>query len=561
MAIFSGFMTGLMGYSLKKEMLSDALFFKELQTFKYSINSLDISGLSPYTIQQNIYNEFKTKYSGDINVKVFNQPTDYTFPNDSIRVSRFEVEVQVRSVPQQLGLWQPELGTNYYKGLDSGFLQDSGMPLLDFREDFGFETNDNGLQIFNHNLSFGLLTGNKQIAVKVASGIFSKDKDTTFGISTMVGSLATIADPTTYQNFYTESYDTIRNVYSFSRKREILPSGIAGYIFNLIHVLDLKDDGIIDVTERGTVRGKLTFLQAQQGADSLIFTSYARCNAFYGAYSSMANSFTGTISSPLITAPTRTLRMLNRPALTNDYEVGYTNNPEFKSDGSVIEEIIDLNDLEIGIMSVKHTSNFTINKRSSAISFATLIQNSVASSPGVVSGYFNAYAPGAWQLHHIKKEIAWPNKKNKNAHVVMEYSNHPKYFVKINGVSFRTLDYKVAHTKPVDMVTEYKVINRPSQTSIVNYAYQTERGQVTINIDAGISRNPDEFISSFRSDIGTVVSSLYSFSTTVFFNEFRGSIPISFTYYLSDIKYTYNSDNGLLQLTTVYTYSLKKYVA
>lgn len=557
MAVTSGLITGLVGFSLKKEMMGDAIFFRETSTFSYEIYSTDFSGIHPQTIQNNIFNEFKAKYSGDINVKVFSQPADYLFPNDSIRVAKFLVDVQVKSVPN-IGTWQPDLGTgqSYYKGLDSSFFQNSGKQLLDFKEDFSFETADNGVQTFLHNLSFGLLTGSKPLAIAIASGIYANDKDTTFGISNMVGGISTIADSSLYRNFYAETYDTIRNVYSFQRKRDILSSGASTYVYNLVHVLDVKEDGIMDVTEKGIVKGKLTYLQAQQGADSLISTAYGRANSFYGTYSSLANNFSTAVSLSLVNLPVKVTRVLNRQAIAVDYEVSYTNSPLFISNGSMIEEVIDINELAIGLVSVKHTIDFSINKRTSSTDFSTLISSSIVDSPTKVSGY---YTPSLWPIKHIKKEIVWPNRKPKGARVIMEYSNNPKYFVTINGTSFRSLEYKITNTLPVDIVTEYKVINRPTKLSVLNYAYQTEKGQISIAIDAGIGRNPDEFITSFRTDIGNMISVLYTYATQLFFNEFRGTIPLAFTYFLQDVKYTYNSDSGVLQLTVVFTYSLKKY--
>lgn len=558
MAICSGLITGLMGFSLKKEMLGDALFYREIQTFQYEVYSLDLSGLRPLTIQQNIYDEFKNKYSGDINVRVFNQPADYSWPNDSRRAAKFNVEIQVRSMPN-VGTWQSELSSAYYKGLSSGFFQDSGLPLIDFKEGFDFETSENGTRVFSHNLSFGLLTGTKQIATSIASGVFANDKDTTFGIATMVGEISSVADTAQYRNYYTEMYDTLRNSYSFSRKREILPESASTSIHNLVHVFDLKDDGFIDVTEKGTVKGKLTFDQSQQGANALIATSYDRCNTFYATYVNLMNLFSTAIAAELVNTPTKITRTFNKPSLTSEYETTYTNNSQFKIDGTMIDETVELNDIEIGIIDIKHNIAFTRNKRTASSTFATLIGEAIVNSPSLMSGYFSSYDASARPIKHIKKEIAWPNRKSKGARVMMEYTNHPKFFVTINGVGYFSLEYKIAHTRPTDIITEYKIINRPTKSSVVNYAYQTEKGQMTITIDASIGRDGDEFFSGFRTDIGTYLYNLYQYATTLFFREFHGVIPVAFTYHLNDIKYDYTSENGKLQLTVVFAYSMKKH--
>lgn len=557
----TGIMTGLLGYSLKKEMLGDSLFYRETATFTYEIYSI-ASPINPLQIQSGIQNEFRAKYSGDINVRVFNQPSDYSFPNDSLRASKFNVEVQVRSVPASLSTWSSELNSSSgYRGLNEAFFVGSGKDLNDFKEDFSFETSENGVQSFGHNLSFGLRTGTKQAAASIATSIFSGDRDNSFGISNMIGSIGVIADSGTYQNYYTESYDVIRNQYSFSRKRDILPSGVSNYLFNTTHILELADDGIVRVSEKGHVQGKMSFLQAQQGGDSLLGNSYARCSGFYGIYSPLSTNLSSSLNnSPLINTPLKTVRMNNRMSMTSDYEVMYTNNPLYNANAYMQEETMEVSDLDLGIVDLKHSIEFSINRRNSTTNLSNLIDAAVIASPSRASGYFT---PAVWPLKQIKKNITWPNRKTKTAKVMVEYSNNPKYFFTINGVSYRVLDYKINRTEPVDIITEYKVINRPTKLSVINYAFQTEKGEIQIVIDASIGRKSDEFATGvgFRTDLGGYIANLYNFAINLFFDDFNGQLPLAFTYYLKDVKYSYGSDTGVLQMTLVFSYSLKKYTS
>lgn len=559
MAFTSGIVTGLLGYSLKKEMLGDSIFYRETSTFTYEIYSVYLQ-LSPLIIQSGIYTEFRNRYSGDINVKVFNQPGDYLFPNDSIRASKFNVEVQVKSVPNLLSTWVPELlSTSGYRGLDETFFVGSGKNLLDFKENFDFQISENGVQTFNHGVSFGLLTGSRQMASSLAASVFARDKDNSFGISVMVGDISTIANSGTYQNYYTETYDTIRGIYSFNRKRDVLPSGASTYVYNTTHSLDLKEDGIIEISEKGNVKGKLSFAQSQQGADTLISTAYNRCNRFYTIYAPLSTNLSSSnITIGLVNTPIKITRAHNRPAISTDYEITYTNNPLYKNDGTMVQETIDVSDLDIGIVDVKHTIEFNINKRNSTTNLSNLINTAVTDSPPKISGYFT---PDIWPLKHIKKQITWPNRKPKAAKVIMEYSNHPKYFVTINGVGYRVLDYKVSRTEPSDIISEYKIINRPTKLSVINYAYQTEKGDLTVSIEAGVGRKSDEFADGIgiRTDLQPYITNLYNLAVSLFFNDFIGEIPLSFTYYLKDIKYNYNSDTGIIQMTVIFSYSIKKY--
>lgn len=566
----SGLQTGLMGFSLKKEMMGDALFFRETATFRYELYSADFIGQSRSNITSLILNQFQTKYSGDINVKVFDVPTEYQFPNDTIRVGKFDVEVQVKSVPA-VGTWQPELSSApfYYKGLDANFFVGSGKQLLDFRESFDFEQNENGTLTFGHSLSFGLMTGSKGQAVGIASGIFAQDKGNSFGIASMVGAISTLADPTQYVNYYTETYDQIRQQYSFTRKREVLPSGAATYNYNIINTLDVKEDGFMDVSEKGNVKGNIDFGSAQAGMETLIAGAYSRCNSFYGTYVGMAaDGFTYPTATTLVNLPIKTVRMFNPRGISADYDISFTNNQQFGSDGTQTNETFEIQNNLSDFVDLKHTVEFVYNKRyAPANTFQTLINAAVANSPAAASGYFAAvvtdptygYNQFSYPIHNIKKEVAWPNRKNKGARVVMTYANHPKYFVAINGYGYRVLDIKINTTVPTDIVTEYKVINRPQQTTVMNYAYQTERATMSITMDASIGRNPDEFVTQFRTDLPVHVANLYQYACGLFFNQFQGTIPVAFTYYLQDFKFSYNSDNGVLQVVPVFCYTMKKH--
>jgi len=554
MATLSGLVTGLKGYSLKKEMFGDSLFYRELKTFHYGVYSVSPS-YSRSGIQNAIKDEFAARYSGDINVKVFQQPVDYVFPNDGVRASRYDVEVQVRSIPSLI-TWQPELNSsNYYKGLGTGFFSMYGVPLIDFKETFDFDRGENGNKSFSHNCSFVLLSGNKSVAASLVNSIFSQDTGTTFGINVMPNAVGIMADSGQTLNYYSETYDTIRQSYSFARKREFLPLGTVPYVYNLTHLLELGDDGMTNVTEKGVVKGLLNFNQSKAGATTLVSQAYPRCAGFLNTYYILA----GTNTSALIASPTKTITTFNRPMAETNYEISFTNNPQFKDDGIIADETMDISELQLGIFNIKHSFNWTRGKRVASRTFSNLMTEATASSLQTVNGYMaTSFSQYISSLHAVKREYVWPNVKNKGARASFEYNSHPKYFVLLSGLLFQMLEPKITHTKPVDIVTEYKIINRPTKQSVINYAYQTEKGQIGISLAAGIGRKPDEFTSGFRNDLGNYVHVLFRYGSQLFLDEFKGTIPMSFTYYLNDAKYVYNSEAGQLELTLTFVYSIKK---
>lgn len=548
--ITTGLITGLIGYNLKKEFLGGALFYREVQTLEYEVISLSLSGWSPSAIHDNIKKEF-VNYTGDVRVKVVEVPSSYYAPNDSIRSAKYNVSVELKSVPTTLGTQQPELADSYYKGLDYAFFTGYGSSLIDFKEDFTFETNDNGIKSFGHDVNFTLLSGTKAMATTIITSIFNNDKDTTFGIGTMVGGCV-VADTGNFLDYFTEVYDEIRQNYRFNKKRELLPLSGANYLSTFNHSFNLKEDGICDVSERGQLKGKKSFDQAQQACETLISNSFSRCSGFY-------STFKGIETGNLINLPTKITKDFNRPAISADYEVSFTNNPQFSDSGYSREEIFDFSVGEIGIVDLKHNLNYTLARRHTNTNFTNLFSVVTGYSNTACSGYYanSYYYKDNWPLNLIKRDVSWPSRKAQGS-ISFQYSNHPKYWITFNGVLFQYLDSKVQTSLPVDIVNEYKIINRPSQTSLINYSYQTEKGQVTTTVEAGIGRNSDEFTTNFRSDYSSQLVAAYQYGISSFLNQFKNVVPLSFTYFLSDLKYTMNQD-AVLVMTLTFTYTLKKY--
>jgi hypothetical protein len=555
-----GITTGLMGYSLKKEFFSDAIPFREVESFTYEIYSTDVTGLSSTTIQSSIYNQFISQYSGDIQVKVFNAPAEYQFPNDSIRSAKFNVQVDIRRNPSFITGYT-ELTGAYYNGLDSGFFNQYSTALVDFKEDFNFEKSDNGHQSLFHSVSFGLMSGGRNLATQIVSGIFATDYTTPYGISVMISGM-TGANPATVQNYYTESYDLIKNDYSFSRKRDFLPYDASAFNYNLNHTMQLNDAGIFDITEKCDLQGKISFLQAKQGLDLVFAGSWDRCNNFYSTFNAyIAQPGLPTSIYSVSTLPRKVNKTYNQPNLTSSYDVTYTNDPQFNNNGYSQEEIINFNINQKNIITIGDKYTFTINKRTPTSQMAyPLLVGAFASSPPNMSGYYssNAYYDATKPIILTKYEMNWPYNKNISS-IEMNYSNDPRNNVIINGLLFKTFDIHVENNQPVDIIEEYKIINRPNKLSVLNYAYQTEKGDVSININAGIGRQTNEFINGFRNDLASYLSALYFYSIDIFVQQFVGIYPVSFTYYLSDIKYSFNND-GMINMTVQFTYTIKKYL-
>lgn len=555
-----GITTGLMGYSLRKELFSDSIPFREVETFNFEVYSSDNANQSPLTIQSGIYSEFVSKYSGDINVKVFNVPAEYVFPNDSIRSAKFIVQVEIRHSPSSLTGFN-ELSGSFYSGLDGNFFNQYASTLVDFKEDFSFEKGENGNHSLSHEVSFALMTGSKPLATQIISGIYSTDYNLPFGMFALSGSM-TGANPNTVQDYYTESFDLIRNSYSFSKKREFLPYDASSFDYNLNHSMNLNENGVFDITEKCDLKGKISFLQAQQGLNLVYAGSQSRCNNFYNTFSSyISQPGEPPSTAPISSTPRKLNQVFDKPSFAASYEVTFTNDPEFTNSGYSQKHIIELEVNQKNIVNISDKYTYTFNKRSPSFGGAyNLLSGTYNTSPTVASGYYanSSYYQSTWPLRMTNVDLTWPYNLHQS-NITLDYSNDPRNNVVIGGLMFNTLDVHVENVQPVDIIQEYKIINRPNKLSVLNYAYQTEKGMINVSIDASIGRLSNEFVNGFRTDLTQYVSALYTYGINKFVENFTKMSPINFTYYLSDVKYSLNND-GNVNMTLEFSYTVKKYL-
>jgi hypothetical protein len=562
----NGLTTGLLGYKLRKEFLGVGLFYRETEVYNWKIYSRAGAGTNYSGIETYIKNAFAS-YSGDVRVKQLDTPADYQFPNDHLRVAEFNVEIEIRRpITGVSGIadFNPELTTNRYKGLDQNFFTSYATYFDSFGEDFTFESRDDGSSVFIHNVNFSLTSGGKPKAQEIISGIFSNDKDTTLGINVLSNGVV-IANTGLYQNYFNESYDLFRNTFSFSRKREILPSSGQPYLYDLSHSIVYKNNGLIDVSEKAKINGRISFGQAQDGYVALYASAFTRCNTKFNDFSSLVAG--AGVTDSLVNLPITSSRTLNKLGNLVEYEISFSNDPNLNTNNNTTrEKTTEIQRDEQGFITINQNYNYTslvvpISGGSDA-RYVTILQQADSESANEVVGiyttgpFFDARRP---TINRVRLSAATPNRK-KQFNIAMSYSNNPIYFVTLNSITFAVLEFSVSDAKPSDMVTEYKIINRPDKRSILNYAYQTERGTKTVNISARLQRSAANMFSSPRSSIAAELYSVYKYAIGKAMETFNGNSFIALSYYLSDLRYGLSSDNELTMEIAI-TYAIKKYLA
>ena len=308
------------------------------------------------------------------------------------------------------------------------------------------------------------------------------------------------------------------------------------------------------------MQGKIGFSQAQNGLNVIYAGAYTRCQELYEIYQDAIGGFNSI--SDLSTLPSKIIKEYNIPEMLASYNITFTNNPEYNG-VSVIEEVIELDVTKRNVVTITDRYNILFNRRNSNfVSDISLLQTAAAESPAIAQAYYSgSYLVNPnWPLNQIKYNMMWASYAGNKVTFDAVYSNSPIYFVNLNGVNFNSLEYKIENTQPVSIVTEYKIIDRPSKISILSYAYQTERGQISINFTAGIGRLTNEFAEgNFRIDVPMYSYALYLYGIELFLQQFNGMIPLSFNYYLDNISYSFNEE-GILSFNTSFVYTLKKFI-
>jgi hypothetical protein len=556
--------TGTLGYKLKKDFLGDGLFYREVETYTYEIYARpSIPYSTPFADIETLIKNYFASRSGDFSYKVLESPADYQFPNNHAQAAKFRVEVELRNPVSSLDTYNPELTTNRYKGLDQNFFTSYGTGIDNFSEEWTFQQQDDGKDVFTHDISFNLYSGaRKEKAQEIAASVFNQDANTTLGVNILGGTSLTSSG--SFTNYYNESYDLMRNSYRFTRRREALALSGSAYTNDLSHSVTLKPDGVIDVTEKGIINGKLTLTNAQAGYDTLIASAYTRCNTLYSTY----KDFVGgqSVSASLKNFPLALTRTFNKPALMIDYEVNYTSDPNIDTVNSLsLDKTIDVEVTEDRFININHSYAWTYLVPVQAGNDATAItfvNSARTASPTEIANYYTNstfFSSGRPNMKLIKFSAGLPN-RNRNFNATFGYTNNPIYFVTLDGETYAILDYKLSNQKPADIITEFKVINRPTKESVLNYAYQTERGTKGASVSARLQRTSDNMFTTPRPSLAGQLLSLYKFAVGRLLQDFQGVTVLALSYHLSDVKYQINSDNEIT-LDVMITYALKKYVA
>lgn len=581
--LFQGLVTGSLSYELRKEFLANSFEFRKVETFNYEIYSVDFLTLDPKIIQNKIKDEFNSVYKGDIKVKVFSTQNTFQFTSDSIRAARFNVSVEIFN---KIDNDSPSLDKQLLIKL-----RDYSTNILNFKEEINFSKNQNGSREFNHSVSFGIRdnennlgeAGRKTLAQTIAEQILGTDKINDYNLGEVIPEivLEQISDDNNYKNYFSETYDLIKNTYSFSKKREILPFGSTtdSSTFNVSHSLTMNDNGIIEVNEKTNFLAKKDFDQAVSELENFYSNSYSRCLEIFNIFHNsniLLEERLNTVDTNLINIPIKLVKNYNKQSLSFEYSVNYSTNPQTKTFNGleyIVSETIDFVVDAYNKIEANHSFDYTFNKTKDS-NYQNYIQNiliptKIQSQQDMETYYQNMFPASKLvypNLKLTKSSASLPNIKTKST-LRYTYSNNPTYFVEVNGIVFKIYEVTVDIKKPTDIVNEYKIINRTSRNNkaVLSYAYQSEKGEIQIKINATVGKNSKNFFGNGNFEkigdqdnlaLKDCLISIYKDAGQKFLSNFNAA-SVCFNWFISDSNFSFDSDNGTINAVITYLYTSK----
>jgi hypothetical protein len=449
-------------------------------------------------------------------------------------------------------------------------------------DNFSFNQAEDGSKTFNHNIGFTVRTGRgesftgaKALAGEIARSLFDIGP-IDLSVSSF-GAYGDFVDSGTAKHYYSETFDEFKRTFSFTKSRDIFPGNSGSYSSDLSHTINYSEQGIFTVQEKIRIEGKQEYSDAEAGFAALLTDSQARCENILTGYFPLAeNQYSDSnISNNASLVRTNLSKTYNIPNLLVEGTLSYTND-ERNLGAFTKDERFDVSREENGSLSIDHNIQYSLYNQISGNMDEQVVSGS-EDILGVMSFERDRSIDAARSVFHTvtgltgissgivrTKTAAKSQDRGKGFSLDMSYTNDPvydtsQYIDPYNSspvTGFNRVSMTYSEDLPQDVINEYKVINRPAQTSVLSYGYQQEPAKASVSFSCNMPRRVDNFATPlYYSE--TETKQLLRYAHQVFFNRALTNADI-YNYYLADIKYNFNSSNDF-NMTLEFAYTKKKY--
>lgn len=489
-------------------------------------------------------------------------PTSVNFDENSVRFTKFTITLEVIKDDSSNAFASANLPAAV------GSLTNIWYKLKDFNESFSFTLQDDGNFLASHRISFGYDNIDKASdtsvvtdARNIANTFFAQGLDSLSGIRSFYSSTNFQLTNTDYgSSLIDQNVDLINFNFSYSKQYTVFSDNGTNTTETLLTDIIFNSDGLIEVVEKGRIKGKgSSFAAARANAiaklNSNISSAYTRCNNVFNRYFSADYSRFAKVLpkynalDTLKSNPVSITKDLTETQPEIGYEIRFTTNAAYSDATTIHTYSISLGRDAQGIYNstINGSIKFYTNKNKSFSSNLSTIKSIIDANSGAddltkINPYYAAVA-GSGTFAGIKTTTSISHLKfGVETTYSKTYSNSPT--LNSSGL-IRQLTISENTNLPVNRFSNASIpgswnditkkMDRMQET--IYQTTQLTEGVKSISIDMKIDRNQLYSINGSNTNPSTVFGKIKDlFSTNMLHKNTGYLFGITYPQYQYGIK-------------------------
>jgi len=460
-------------------------------------------------------------------------PTSVTFDENSVRFTKFTITLEVLKDDSSNAFALANLPTAV------GSLTNIWYKLKEFSESFSFNLQEDGNFLASHRISFGYDNIDKASdasvvtdARNIANTFFAQGLDSLSGIRSFYSSTNFQLSNTDYgSSLIDQTIDLINFNFSYSKQYTVFSDNASTTTETLLTDIIFNADGLIEVVERGRIKGKgSSFATARANAiaklNSNISSAYTRCNSSFNRYFSNDYSRFKKVlpkynsSDTLKSNPISITKDLTETQPEIGYEIRFTTNAAYADATTIHTYSITLNKDAQGIYTstINGSIKLYTNKNKSFSSNLTTIKNIISASSGAddltkINPYYLAMAGSGTfagirtntSINHLKFGVETNYTKAYSNSPTLNSSGLVRQLVISENTNLPVNRYSNAII-PGSWSEEKRKVERFQET--IYQTTQLTEGVKSISIDMKINRNNLYSTAGLNTDANNVFATI-----------------------------------------------------
>jgi hypothetical protein len=366
-------------------------------------------------------------------------------------------------------------------------------------ESFNFVASQNNTFVYDHTLNVTYIE-NASDAITLAKTLANQIFSATLPFPLITDPSISTTYNTAGKKYFTETYNLINKSCTFIKRFEILNNPETNYSHEYKNSITIDTDGIVSVTEGGSIKIKSTPFSTyiSSASSAVIGGAYGRCDTLFSqAIGSlgMLGTYDSLNSIPIVNGKT-----INNLAGEIQYTVTFTNNAYIYQKSSIYgshEFVVSLDMDANRVVNINENGNFTITKtKTDSYTTSQIIalgQALISDSSTRCSNFYNII-PSADRttLKELGRSMDF-NKNFKSLNYTISYTDDRS--ILISDPNFTKISYEVGADRPSHMYQEYKIPNITPFGSQNVYLYagdQSNMGRFFTTVKAVAKRGSSE---------------------------------------------------------------------